>query len=455
MNDTIAAIATPPIIGPIGIVRITGPNTAQIIDEIFKPTYIEKMSQSPDKKMTIGTLLSTKNIPIDNCLAFFTKGPNTYTGEDMAEIQCHGSVAILEETLKNCFKNGARMAQPGEFTKRSFLAGKLDLSAAEAVSDLISAQTIEVAQNAAGQLSGVVGNKITKIREEVIGIIAHFHALVDFPDEEIDPFVYENAAKVLHIAAKELYNLAESYERGKIIRDGVDCAIIGKPNVGKSSILNALSGKDKAIVTSIAGTTRDIIEEYIKVGPLVLKLSDTAGLRETTDEVEKIGVERAIANASNAKVVLVVFDGNTNINDDDLMAIARTHGKKAIAIINKTDLPRKISMEKISEYFDYIVEVSAKDNENIEKITEKVLEVVGLDGVSYNGEIITNARQAAAITRAAERCEEAYFAAESGMTPDAVTMDAEGAMAMLSEITGQSITDDIVNKIFSNFCVGK
>ena len=455
MNDTIAAIATPPIAGPIGIIRITGNKTKDIIDQIFKPANGKKMTEQPNRKMILGTLLSREGIVIDSCLAVIMSGPQTYTGEDMAEIQCHGSLAVLDETLKNCFKKGARMANAGEFTKRSFLAGKIDLSAAEAVDDLITAETVEVAQNAAGQLSGVVGNKVSQIREEIIGIIAHFHALVDFPDEEIDPFVYENAEEVLHRAARDLYSLAESYERGKIIRDGIDCSIIGKPNVGKSSILNALCGKERAIVTKIAGTTRDVIEEHIKAGPLVLKLSDTAGLRETSDEVEKIGVERAIQNAASAKIILVVFDGNTDINDDDLMAIARTHGKKVIAIINKSDLPRKIQMEKVSVYFENIVEVSAKENANMSKITDKVIEVIGLEGISYNGEIITNARQAAAITRAAERCEEAYFAAQSGMTPDAVTMDAEGAMAMLSEITGQSITDDIVNKIFSNFCVGK
>ena len=455
MNDTIAAIATPSISGPIGIVRISGPNTKSILDQIFKPANKKLMSEQESRKMVLGTLYSRKNNIIDNCLAVLTCGPNTYTGEDLAEIQCHGSMAVLEETLKNIFSYDARMAQPGEFTKRAFLAGKIDLSGAEAIHDLIFAETIEVAQNAACQLSGVVGNKITEIRESIIDIIAHFHALVDFPDEEIDPFVYEKAEETLHIAAKELYKLAESYERGKIIRDGIDCTILGKPNVGKSSILNALIGRDKAIVTAIAGTTRDIIEEHIKAGPLVLKLSDTAGLRDTTNEVEKIGVERAIKSANNAKIVLVVFDGNTDINDDDLMAIARTHGKKTIAIINKSDLPRKICMEKVKCYFKNIVEVSAKDNENIEKITSKVLEVIGLEGICYNGEIITNARQAALITRAAERCEEAYFAAQSGMTPDAVTMDAEGAMAVLGEITGESITDDVVSRIFSNFCVGK
>ncbi|MFI3115947.1 MAG: tRNA uridine-5-carboxymethylaminomethyl(34) synthesis GTPase MnmE [Clostridia bacterium] len=455
MNETITAISTPPVTSAIGIVRISGPNTPQVVDKIFKPTYSERLSTSPSRKMTIGTLFSREDVPIDHCLAVFMKGPNTYTGEDMAEIQCHGSTAILEETLKNCVKNGARLALAGEFTKRAFLSGKLDLSASEAVSDIISAKTLEVAQNAVGQLGGVVENKITKISNDVVELIAHFHALVDYPDEEIDPFTYENSLKVLTNATNELFSLAKSFEKGKIMRDGIDCAIIGKPNVGKSSILNALSGKEKAIVTNIAGTTRDIIEEYIKVGPIALKLSDTAGLRETTDEVEKIGVERAIENVANSKIVLAVFDGNQKLDCDDMLAISKIEEKNCIAIINKSDLERNIDMQKITQTFAHVVEISAKNNVNMEKITEKILEIIGMQDISYNGEIITNARQAEAIERAGNRCKEALNALQMGMTPDAVTMDAEGAMVELSQITGKSVTEDVINKIFENFCVGK
>lgn len=455
MNETIVAIATPLVSGPIGIIRVSGEKTAQILDEIFIPHNNEKFSNCPSRKMMIGKVLSRTNQVIDEPLGVFFKSPDTFTGEDMAEIHCHGSLAVLNEVLKNIVSKGAMVAEPGEFTKRAFISGKIDLSGAEAIHDLVEAKTLEIATNAANQLIGVVGTKIDNIREEIIGIIAHFHAVVDYPDEEIDEFLYENAANIMNKSAKELYTLAESFEKGKILKEGIDCTILGKPNVGKSSILNALSGKEKAIVTNIAGTTRDIVEDYVKAGPVVLKLSDTAGLRDTSDEVEKIGVERAIKSADNAKIVLAVFDGSDELCDDDLMAIARTFGKKTIAIINKTDLDSKIDIENIEKYFEHIVYISALNKQDTHKITDKILEILNFSDINFDGEIITNARQAAAITRAAERCEDAYYAAKRGMTPDVVTMDAEGAMAVLGEIIGKNVHEDVINRIFSSFCVGK
>lgn len=455
MNETIVAISTPQISGPIGIVRMSGPKSFEVLEKIFKAKNEKEISTWQNRNMVYGTLFSRENIAIDSCMAVKFEGPNTYTGENMVEIQCHGSLAILKECLMNCIKHDCRMAQGGEFTKRAFLSGKMDLMGAEAVHDLINAKTVEVAQNSAGQVCGIVSKKIENIRENLLDLIAHYHAVVDYPDEDIDDVIHEKAIEILKNSTKNLYELAESYENGKIIRDGVDCVILGKPNVGKSSILNALSGTDKAIVTEIEGTTRDIIEEHIKAGPIVLKISDTAGLRDTTDQVEKIGVERAMQTAQNAKIVLAVFDSSREIDENDLLAITRSQDKKAIAILNKCDMPRVIDLEKIKKYYKHVIEISAKNGENIEKITQIILEVIGIEGISYNGEIITNARQARAITKAAKRCEEAYEAAKKGMTPDAITMDAEGAIAMLGEITGRSLTDDVLDKIFTNFCVGK
>lgn len=455
MNETIVAISTPLVSGPIGIIRLSGKDTAKILNEIVKPNSNKLFSEINPREMTLCKVFSRQNQVIDEPLCVYFKGKNTFTGEDMAELHLHGSLAVLDEVLKNILSKGAMMAEPGEFTKRAFIAGKIDLSKAEAIHDLVESNTLELAINSANQLVGVVGSKITEIREKIVSVIAHFHAVVDYPDEDIDPFLYEEASEIMKNSSIELFALAKSYEQGKILKEGVDCTILGKPNVGKSSILNALSGTEKAIVTPIAGTTRDIVEGYIKAGPLVLKLSDTAGLRTTNDEVEKIGVERAIKSADNAKIVLVVFDGSEDLSDEDLMAIARTVGKKTVAIINKMDLDKKIDMENIKTYFENIVEVSAKDQQNISKITDKILEILNLADINFDGEIITNARQAAAITRAGEICEYAHYAAESGMTPDTITMDAESAMSALDSVTGRNIHDDVLNNIFSNFCVGK
>lgn len=455
MRETIAAIATAPAPGPIGIVRLSGPGSIGVLDRIFYPYTGEKMEDVPSRKLVYGMLKSRKGKCLDSCLACVMRAPYSYTGEEMAEIQCHGSPAIMQETLLATFKAGACQAEPGEFTRRAFINGKLDLSAAEAVSDLITSQTVQAAENAAAQLSGAVGGKVSEIREQLLTLVAEFHAVVDFPDEEIDPLLFDSAQEILHNATRDLYDMAESYERGRVLKDGVPCVILGRPNAGKSSLLNALAGCDRAIVTSVPGTTRDVIEESIRIGPVVLRLSDTAGLRDTEDPVEKLGIERAMQKASNASLILAVFDSSDNISDEDLMVIARSHGKRAIAVLNKSDLPAALDQQAIDRHFENTVSISAKTGEGLDELSRLISKLVGLDGAVFDGGIITNARQAGALARAAERCEEAFYAAQSGMTPDAVVMDAEGAITALGEITGQTATEDIVAKIFEKFCVGK
>lgn len=453
MSDAIAAVATGS--GPIGIIRLSGEGVFHALSAIFEPKNKSDLSSAPGRKLLFGTLKSREGAIIDSCYAVLFRAPATYTGEDMAEIQCHGSPAVLEETLAALFRQGVRAAEPGEFTKRAFLNGKVDLSGAEAVGDLIAARTLESAQNAAAQLLGAVGGKITEVRERLLGMVAHFHAVIDFPDEEIDPFLFDEAQRVLHDAASSLYALAESYERGRILREGVPCVILGRPNAGKSTLLNALLGRDRAIVTDVPGTTRDIIEETVRLGPVLLRIADTAGLRDTADPIEKEGISRALAEASSASIILAVFDGSAPLSDDDLMVIARATGRRSVAVVNKSDLPSKTDMETITRYFDHVVPVSAKNGKNVVELTQLIPDLLGLEGTTYDGAIITNARQAAALARAASRCEDALFAAQSGMTYDSVVMDAEGAIAALGEVTGQTVTDDIVDKIFSNFCVGK
>lgn len=455
MNQTIAAIATGPVSGPIGIVRISGPDTMAVIDRIFHPQDGSAISGKPSRLLTYGSLLSRTGEVIDRCLACVMHTPHSYTGEDMAEIQCHGSPAILSETLSALFSNGAVQASPGEFTRRAFLAGKLDLSGAEAVHDLVTAVTVQAAQNAAAQLDGAIGSRITALRQELVDLVAEFLAVVDYPDEEIDSVLMERSCEILHDATRDLYALAETYERGRILREGIPCAILGRPNAGKSSLLNALAGEDRAIVTNVPGTTRDVIEESIRIGPVVLRLYDTAGLRDTQDPVEKIGIDRAMKQARDSYLILAVFDSSDSISDEDLMVMARTHGKRTIAVLNKSDLPSALNIETIRKRFEYVVAVSALTGEGIDELNECIAKVVGMNGTAFDGGVITNARQAAALVRAAERCEEAFYAAQSGMTPDAVVMDTEGAIAALGEITGQSVRDDIVATIFDKFCVGK
>ena len=455
MRETIAAIATGPVQGAIGIVRVSGPDAIIVLDQVFRPDHGSSMAEKPSSRLIYGSLLAKDGAVIDKCLACVMRAPHSYTGENMAEIQCHGSQAILSAVLTALFAHGVVQAEPGEFTRRAFVNGKMDLSGAEAVHDLVTAQTAQAAENAAAQLEGAVGGKIIEIRQKIVDLVSEFLAVVDYPDEEIDSVLFENACEILHNATRDLYRLAESYEYGRILREGVPCTILGRPNAGKSSLLNALAGVERAIVTDIPGTTRDVIEETIRIGAVVLRMYDTAGLRDTSDPVEKIGIDRAMKQASNAHLILAVFDSSDEISDEDLMVIARTHGKRAIAVINKSDLPSAINMQSIRRHFQHVVAVSAKNGDGLKELYELIPKVVGMDGAVYDGGIITNARQAAALARAAERCEAAFCAAESGMTPDAVVMDAEGAIAALGEITGQSVTDDIISNIFEKFCVGK
>lgn len=455
MGTTIAAIATGPASGPIGIIRVSGPQTLAIADKIFTPQGGGALSARPSRLLTYGALHARDGRVIDHCLCCVMHAPHSYTGEDMAEIQCHGSPAILSETLAALFAGGAQQAAPGEFTQRAFLAGKMDLSGAEAVHDLVTAATAQAAENAAAQMDGAVGSRIREIRQYLVDLVAEFLAVIDYPDEEIDSHLFDNACEILHNATRALYDLAETYERGRILREGVPCAILGRPNAGKSSLLNALAGVDRAIVTSVPGTTRDVIEETIRIGAVVLHLYDTAGLRDTEDPVEKIGIDRAMKQAQASALILAVFDSSDHISDDDLMVIARTHGKRTIAVLNKSDLPSALDMETIRRHFEYVIAVSAKTGEGLQELYELIPQVVGMDGMAFDGTIITNARQAAALVRAAERCEAAFVAAQLGITPDAVVMDAEGAIAALGEITGQAVRDDIVATIFDKFCVGK
>ena len=452
MSEPIAAIATAPG-GAIGIIRISGEGADAALDAAFVPVSGKKMSEMPPRMLVYGTLFDRSQRVIDRCMAVRFPGHQTYTGEPMAELQLHGSPAVLSEALSVLFAQGVRQAKPGEFTKRAFLNGKMDLMEAEAVADLIAARTVEAAENAAGQLSGQIGARMAQTRQELVGLAAHFLAVVDYPDEDIDPFLEQSAVRTLTESADTMQALYASYESGRILREGLPCAIVGRPNVGKSTLLNALVGFDRAIVTDIAGTTRDTIEETVRIGPLCLRLQDTAGLRETADPVEKIGVERANRAAQNAGLVLCVLDASMPLTEADEQALqCAKDAPKAVLVLNKCD---KAAHMQPPEGFAYAVQVSAKQGEGLDELRQALLDCAGLDGVQFDGGVITNARQADALHQAAQNCRRAAEALTLGMTPDAILMDVEGAIEALGSITGQSVREDIIQDIFSRFCVGK
>lgn len=451
--DTIAAIATA-IGGAIGIIRISGNNAIDVVNKIFKPANKKAFKEMKPREMIYGNLYDRFENIIDSCMAVYFKGNRTYTGEDMAELHVHGSPAVLSETLSALFKNGARQAEAGEFTKRAFLNGKLSLMQAEAVSDLIYAQTIEAANNAACQISGKNSQYINELRQNLIGLCSHFLAVIDYPDEDIDPFLQDEMQKILYETQNKLYEFEKSYERGRILREGLPCAIVGKPNVGKSTLLNALAGFERAIVTDIEGTTRDTVEEVIKIGALMLRLQDTAGIRESGDIVEKIGIERARKAVDLASIILFVVDGSCDLNEQDYN-IFKTLNKpeNVIVVVNKND--KGICLKNIPDDFKNIVYISAKSYDGIENLKNKILDLTGINNFVFDGNVITNARQANAIEKAEKACKRALDAARLNFTADAILQDVESAIFSLGEITGQSVRDDIISDIFSRFCVGK
>ena len=408
----------------------------------------------PSRMLIYGNLYDRFGNMLDSCMAVHFDSDKTYTGEQMAELQLHGSPAVLSEALSALFEQGVRQADAGEFTRRAFLNGKMNLMQAEAVSDLIAAHTLESAHNAVGQISGTIANGMDELRQKLIGVSAHFLAVVDYPDEDIDPFLQSELKNTLTYAENKLHKLRISYEQGRILREGLPCAIVGRPNVGKSTLLNALVGFERAIVTDIAGTTRDTIEEVIRIGSLTLRLQDTAGIRESEDIVEQIGVERAKKAVDEAELVLAVVDGSTELTKQDINALDKAKAAKlAILVINKSD--KGLAKQNVYEDFEHIVEISAKQGEGIDKLRDKILSVTGMNNVVFDGGVITNARQADALNRAEIACRQARNAAEFGMTPDAILQDVESAISALGELTGQSVRDDIIQDIFSRFCVGK
>lgn len=452
MADTIAAIATGTQVSAIGIIRLSGDETFRVIDRLFFPYSGKKMSESADRRLIFGELRDRGGELLDVCLCTISRAPHSYTGENTAELQCHGSPTVLRAALDELFALGARQAAPGEFTKRAFLNGRMELCAAEAVADIIDAETVECAKNAAGQLSGAISRKVDGIYSALTDISSHYHAVLDYPDEDIEDFQLESYEGSLTSALTELERLLQSHERGKLMTGGIPAAIAGRPNAGKSSLLNALLGYDRAIVTAIPGTTRDTIEEKLRIGRLTLRLIDTAGIRDTDDEVERLGVERSRAAMSKAEIVIAVVDGSGEITDEDREVIAQAEATpKGIVVLSKRDIAEPDA--EITTALP-VVSLSSVTGDGMDELERVIAEQFPLPEVPA-GEILTNVRQADAVKRAIEYMRSALDAMRAGMTPDIVLTETEGAMSALGELSGRTVREDVTNRIFQRFCVGK
>lgn len=455
MSDLIAAISTPPIPSAIGILRLSGPGAAEAAGRVFRAGNGRPLTQAPAGRLIYGTLLDREGRPIDQVLATVSRAPHSYTGEDTAELQCHGSPTVLTMALEALYAAGARPARPGEFTQRAFLNGKLDLTQAEAVADLLDARTDAAVHAAAGQLTGALSRRVEAVYDGLVDLMAHFHAVLDYPDEDIDPFRATELSAALDTASGQLSALLGTYERGKYLARGVPCVLLGRPNAGKSSLLNALLGYERAIVTEVPGTTRDTVEETLRLGGVLLRLIDTAGLRDTDDPVERLGVERSRAALGEAGLILAVVDQSRPVTEEDLRLVGEAVAQApTILVWCKADLP-SAPAPFLEGPLPPAVMVSARTGQGLEELARLVAELFPAPAEAEAGAVLTNLRQA----QAAQRAQEALTAARTGLlggiTPDAVLTDVEGAMAALGELTGRTVREDVVARIFSRFCVGK
>ncbi len=450
--DTIAAIATAAP-GAIGILRLSGEKAISALNTLFAPVGGGQLTDKPPRTLVYGALHDEEGGVIDWALATYSVAPHSYTGEDTAEIHCHGSPLVQTLALEALFSKGCRQAQAGEFTQRAFLNGKLDLSQAEAVADLIDAQSREGARNAAGQLSGALSRRVAGCYSALVDLLAHFCAVLDYPDEDIDPFTIRTIAQTLEAQEVALSQLLSTWKRGKILTGGVPTAIVGLPNAGKSSLLNALLGYDRAIVTSTPGTTRDTIEERAQVGGISLRLVDTAGLRQSDDPIEQMGVERSRQAVERAQLLLILSDCTTPLTGEPL-ELLRQYGNTVPTILVRT----KSDLTPIPVDVDVsvpVVTLSAVTGEGLDGLEAAVAALFPPTAGEGYGELLTNARQAEATSRALAAIQRSKSAILDGMSPDALLLDVEEALEALGQLTGQSVREDITARIFQRFCVGK
>ena len=453
-NSTIAAISTAQGEGGIGVIRVSGDGAIEIADKVFKNINNKKIKDMKGYTAAFGSIVF-EGEKLDEAVALVFRAPHSYTGEDVVELSCHGGMYITKQVLRAVLEAGAVPAEAGEFTKRAFLNGKLDLTEAEAVIDIISAKSKSAARSAICVKEGALRKKITEVKDDLLSLTAHLSAWADYPEEDIAEVSEEDILVTCEKAELTLKRLLDTYDSGQAVKQGIDTVIAGRPNVGKSTLMNLLSGTEKSIVTDIPGTTRDVVEDTVLVGDVILRLSDTAGLRDTDDAVEKIGVDRARKKLSQCGLLLAVFDNSRELDSDDLELIEMSREVPTVAIINKTDLQAKLDINKIKSDISNIVYVSAANGEGREDIINAVEKIAGTQNFNPSEGILSNERQRSNVYNALNSVREAKAAVETGMTFDAVTVSLEDAISELLEMTGEKTSDEVIDRVFHNFCVGK
>ena len=454
MEQTIAAVATPNAAGGISVIRVSGEDAIAVCDRCFRSAAGKQLAELEGYRALYGGVWEGGQ-KLDEAVALVFRSPHSYTGENVVELSCHGGIYITRAVLRAVLDCGARLAEPGEFTRRAFLNGKLSLTQAEAVADLIAAQGGQAAKAALTAMEGSLFRQIAALKDRLLTAAGHLAAWADYPEEELPAVDRETLAGTLRGCDETLGRLLADFDSGRLIRSGVNTVIAGRPNVGKSTLMNLLAGCRRSIVTEIAGTTRDVIEDSVQLGGMLLNLADTAGLRETDDAVEQVGVALSREKLARADLVLAMFDSASPLTEEDYAFIRLLEGRPAVAVVNKTDLGQALSESDLRQYFQQIVYISAKNAEGIEALTNAIQELLKTLQFDPNAPMLANERQRAAAQAAADCLKEARDALAAGLTLDAVTVSVEGALEALLELNGERVTDAVVDEVFSHFCVGK
>ena len=457
-EDTISAVITALGEGAVGIVRISGEQALAVAEQLFCAASGKKLSAYPVNTLVYGHILDTDGTMVDEVLTVYMRAPHSYTAEDVVEIQCHGGLQSLKKILALTYSVGARPAEPGEFTKRAFLNGRIDLTQAEAVMDIIRSRSEASLKLAVRQQEGQLARKLHELRKELVDVVVNLEAVIDYPEEDIEDVTYTKVQDSIHQTCGEIEKLLANAHTGKILREGLRTAIVGRPNVGKSSLLNALLQEERAIVSQYAGTTRDVIEEQLLLDGVPLVLADTAGIRSTDDFVEKIGVEKSRQLLQTAELVICVIDGSAGLTEEDEAILEAAADKPCVLIVNKSDLGLNVDMDVLKQRFgaDKVMLLSAKTLHGVDSFTKWLKNYVyGSEGTLGDGAYVQNARQERLLRQALQSLEDASSAAENMLPYDCIVIDARTAIDLLGEITGDTVQDEIINEIFSRFCIGK